>query len=78
MTKEAYYYCYGFNLKILEDAVFTKTQNYLRVLLLSHWKARLNILVKLYSPFDFYKCSEKKKILKNPVFKSTIFFLDVY
>jgi hypothetical protein len=35
MTKEAYYYCYGFNMKILEDAVFTKTQNYLRVLLLS-------------------------------------------
>jgi hypothetical protein len=28
-----------------------------------------------YSPFDFYKSSEK--ILKNPVFKSTIFFLDV-
>jgi hypothetical protein len=27
-----------------------------------------------YCLFYFYKCSEK--ILKNPVFKSTIFFLD--
>jgi hypothetical protein len=30
-----------------------------------------------YSPFDIYKSSEKK-ILKNPVFKSTIIFLDAY
>jgi hypothetical protein len=32
--------------------------------------------VRLYSPFDFYKSSGK--ILKNPVFKSTFIFLDVY
>ena len=29
-----------------------------------------------YCPFDFYKSSEK--FIKNPVFKSTIVFLDVY
>ena len=32
--------------------------------------------VKYTSRFDFYKSSEK--ILKNPVFKSTFIFLDVY